>query len=84
MTDPRIDRIRAELEREGWDAIVLTNTHDVVYATGYSAIMEYWTLHEQICAAMVERDPSIPVTLVMPEANIALLEAQRKRKPPRA
>ena len=73
MTDPRIDRIRAELEREGWDAIVLTNTHDVVYATGYSSIMEYWTLQEPICAAIVARDPSIPVTLVMPEANIALL-----------
>ena len=73
MTDPRIDRIRAELGREGWDAIVLTNTHDVVYATGYSSIMEYWTLQEPICAAIVARDPSIPVTLVMPEANIALL-----------
>jgi Xaa-Pro dipeptidase len=73
MTDPRIDRIRAELEREGWDAIVLTNTHDVVYATGYSSIMEYWTLQEPICAAIVARDPSVPVVLVMPEANIALL-----------
>ncbi|HWJ05572.1 MAG TPA: M24 family metallopeptidase [Steroidobacteraceae bacterium] len=73
MADPRHARIRAELEREGWDAIVLTNTHDVVYATGYSSIMEYWTLQEPICAAIVARDPSIPVTLVMPEANIALL-----------
>ena len=31
MTDARIARIRAQLEHEGWDAIVLTNTHDVVY-----------------------------------------------------
>jgi Xaa-Pro aminopeptidase len=73
MTDPRIARIRSELEREGWDAIVLTNTHDVVYATGYSSIMEYWTLQEPISAAIVARDPSVPVTLVLPEANIALL-----------
>ena len=73
MTDPRIARIRAELEREGFDAAVLTNTHDVVYATGYSSIMEYWTLQEPLCAVIVARDPAIPVVLVMPEANIALL-----------
>jgi len=73
MTDPRIARIRAELEREGMDAIVLTNTHDVVYATGYSSIMEYWTLQEPICAAIIARDASVPVTLVLPEANLALL-----------
>jgi Xaa-Pro dipeptidase len=35
--------------------------------------MEYWTLQEPICAAIVARDPAIPVTLVLPEANIALL-----------
>ncbi len=73
MEDARIARIRAQLARENWDAIVLTNTHDVVYATGYSSIMEYWTLQEPICAAIVARDPAIPVVLVMPEANIALL-----------
>jgi Xaa-Pro dipeptidase len=73
MTDPRIERIRAELARESWDAVVLTNTHDVVYATGYSSIMEYWTLQEPICAAIVARDPAIPVVLVLPEANLALL-----------
>ena len=73
MTDPRIARIRAQLQHEGWDAIVLTNTHDVVYATGYSSIMEYWTLQEPICAAIIARDPAIPVVLVLPEANIALL-----------
>ncbi len=73
MTDRRIQRIRAELAREGFDAAVLTNTHDVVYATGYSSIMEYWTLQEPICAAIVARDPSIPVVLVLPEANLALL-----------
>ena len=71
--EPRIARIRAELERQSWDAIVLTNTHDVVYATGYSSIMEYWTQQEPICAAIIARDPSVPVTLVLPEANIALL-----------
>lgn len=73
MSDPRLSRIRAEIAREGWDAVVLTNTHDVVYATGYSSIMEYWTLQEPICAVIVARDPSIPVTLVLPETNLALL-----------
>jgi Xaa-Pro dipeptidase len=73
MTDDRIARIRAELAREAWDAMVLTNTHDVVYATGYSSIMEYWTLQEPICAAIIARDPAVPVILVLPEANLALL-----------
>jgi Xaa-Pro aminopeptidase len=35
--------------------------------------MEYWTLQEPICAAIVARDPAVPVVLVLPEANIALL-----------
>ena len=73
MTDPRIERIRAELNSEGWDAIVLANPHDVLYATGYGSIMEAWTLQEPICAAIVARDPAIPVILVLPEANLALL-----------
>lgn len=73
MTDPRIARIRAELVREGWDAIVLTNTHDVVYSTGYSSIMEYWTLQEPVCGVIVARDPAIPVILVLPEANLGIL-----------
>jgi Xaa-Pro aminopeptidase len=73
MADLRQDRIREQLAQENWDAIVLTNTHDVVYATGYSSIMEYWTLQEPICAAIVARDPSIPVILVLPEANVGLL-----------
>ena len=73
MTDQRIARIRSELARQGWDAIVLANTHDVVYATGYSSIMEYWTLQEPICAAVIARDPAVPVVLVLPEANLALL-----------
>jgi len=30
MADLRQDRIREQLARENWDAIVLTNTHDVV------------------------------------------------------
>ena len=71
--DPRIARVRAELQREGFDAAVLTNTHDVVYASGYSSIMEYWTLQEPICAVIVARDPAVPVILVLPEANLALL-----------
>ena len=47
--------------------------------------MEYWTLQEPICAAIVARDPSIPVTLVLPEANIALLAVSaRSGQPDRA
>jgi len=73
MTDPRIARIRAELAHEGWHAVVLTNPHDVMYSTGYASIMEAWTLQEPICAAIVTRDASIPIVLVLPEANLALL-----------
>jgi len=71
--DPRIRRVRDEMQREGYDALVLTNTHDVSYTTGYSSIMEHWTLQEPICAVVIACEDNVPVTLVLPEANLALL-----------
>jgi len=62
---------------------VLTNPHDVLYATGYASIMERWSLQEAICAAIVVRDG--PTILCLPEANIALLPVIAERgRPDRA
>ena len=81
--DPRIARIQGELRRERLDAVVLTNPHDVLYATGYASIMERWSLQEPISAAIVLTGG--PNILCLPEANIALLPVISERgRPDRA
>lgn len=71
--DQRIAQIRAGMERAGLDAVVLTNQYDVLYATGYTSVLERWNLQEPLAAAIVARDPRVPVILAIPEANIAML-----------
>ena len=78
--DPRITRIQGELRRERLDAVVLTNPHDVLYATGYASIMERWSLQEPIAAAIVVQGG--PTILCLPEANIALLPVIAERGRP--
>lgn len=78
MSDARIERIRAGLSAAGLDAVVLTNQYDVYYATGYTSVLERWNLQEPLAAAVVARDPSIPVVLAIPEANFALLSVMRE------
>jgi Xaa-Pro dipeptidase len=83
MADARIVRIQQQLAREQVDAFVLTNPHDVLYATGYASIMERWTLQEPISAAIVLCGG--PTVLCLPEANIALLPVLAERgRPDRA
>ena len=69
--DPRIVRVRAELERDGLDAVVLTHPNDVVYATGYGSVLERWGLQEPLSAAIVARRG--PVVLLAPQALLGLL-----------
>jgi len=78
--DPRIARIQDQLRRERLDAFVLTNAHDVLYATGYASIMERWSLQEPISAAIVVQGGS--TILCLPEANIALLTVLAERGNP--
>ena len=78
--DPRIARIQDQLRRERLDAFVLTNPHDVLYATGYASIMERWSLQEPISAAIVVQGG--PTILCLPEANIALLTVLAERGNP--
>jgi Xaa-Pro dipeptidase len=73
MGDFCIERIRAGLRTADLDAIVLTNQYDVAYATGYTSVLERWNLQEPLAAVVIACDPSIPVVLALPEANIALL-----------
>jgi Xaa-Pro aminopeptidase len=73
MGDFRVERIRAGLRTAGLDAVVLTNQYDVAYATGYTSVLERWNLQEPLAAAVVARDPAVPVVLAIPEANFALL-----------
>ena len=85
MSDARHDRIRAELRREGVDAIVLSEPNDVFYATGYESIMDKWNLQERISAVIVPTDAAKPVILCLPEASIAVLAVLASQgKPDRA
>lgn len=85
MADFRLERIRSGLAAAGLDAAVLTNQYDVAYATGYTSVLERWNLQEPLAAAIVPRDPSLPVVLAIPEANVALLAVmQESGKPDRA
>ena len=78
--DPRIERIRAGMSAEGLDAVVLTNPHDVLYATGYSSTFEGWALQEPVSAAVVTADGR--VVLCLPEALIALLPVMQEQGDP--
>jgi Xaa-Pro dipeptidase len=73
MADARIERIRAGMAANGLDAVVLTNQYDVLYASGYTTVLERWNLQEPLAAVVVARDVGIPVVLAIPEANIGIL-----------
>jgi Xaa-Pro aminopeptidase len=85
MDDARTARIQAGMTDAGFDAVVLTNQYDVLYATGYTSVLERWNLQEPVAAAVVFRDPGSPVVLAIPEANVALLAVMAESgKPDRA
>ncbi len=67
----RIERLRSCLAGTGVDVSVLTNTHNVLYASEYRSTMERWGLVEPVSAVVVPSDPALPTTLVVPEAMLA-------------
>lgn len=73
MPDARVSRLRDGMDDADLNALVLTVHQNVRYATGYHSIFERWELPEPAAAAIVPRDPDLPVTLVIPEANVALV-----------
>ncbi|GGC40379.1 hypothetical protein GCM10011371_29680 [Novosphingobium marinum] len=85
MTHPasnqRADRLRSMLGAEGLDAVVLSHPHDVRYATGYHSILERWGQQEPVAAAIVYADPSKPLTLVIPEANLGIVAVLNRDGP---
>jgi len=67
----RIDQLRSYLAGTGVDVSVLTNVHNVLYASEYRSTMERWGLVEPVSAVVVPSDPTLPTTLVIPEAMLA-------------
>ncbi len=82
MSDARTARIRDELQASGLDAIVLTHPHDVVYSSNYNSILERWWQQEPLSAVIVPAARDKPVTLLLPEANVALLAEMESRGKP--
>jgi Xaa-Pro aminopeptidase len=66
------DRIREQIEKCGFDAIVCSEPADVVYSTGYRSVLEQWGLTEPVAASIIFKDAKRPVVLVIPEALVAL------------
>lgn len=78
----QIERLRSTLAETDADVSVLTNVHNVLYASEYRSTVERWGLVEPVSAVVIPSDPSLPTTLVLPEAmlsGIAVLEDQGKR-----
>lgn len=67
------ERLRSCMQEAGFDALVLSYPHDVLYATGYRSVLERWGQHEPMAAVVVAADPDVPVVLCLPEANVGLL-----------
>jgi|GEM_PF-383290 len=81
MSNPRVDRLRMMMAREGLDAVVLSHPHDVRYATGYHSVLERWTQMEPFAAAIVFADPATPAILVIPEANLGVVAVLNRDGP---
>ncbi len=67
----QMERLRSTLAGTGVDVSVLTDVHNVLYASEYRSTMERWGLVEPVSAVVVPSDPSLPTTLVVPEAMLA-------------
>ncbi|QUT07352.1 aminopeptidase P family protein [Sphingobium phenoxybenzoativorans] len=80
MSAETIARLRAMMAREDIDAVILSHPHDVRYATGYHSVLERWTQQEPLCGAIVPRDASKPVTLLIPEASIGVIAVGNERE----
>jgi Xaa-Pro dipeptidase len=81
MANPRVDRLRMMMAREGLDAVALSHPHDVRYATGYHSVLERWTQMEPFAAAIVFADPAKPAILVIPEANLGIVAVLNRDAP---
>ena len=82
MFEEKIARLRDELANYDAEGVVLTQSENVYYATGFESVMDGWRLPEPISGVYMPRDESKPITLLLPEASlISLLVAEREGYP---
>ncbi|MEY2907918.1 MAG: hypothetical protein RLZZ602_441 [Pseudomonadota bacterium] len=74
----KISQLRQHLAQAGAAGAMLTTTDNILYATGFSSVMDGWHLIEPIAAVFVPTDTDQPVTLFMPEASlVSIITSER-------
>jgi Xaa-Pro aminopeptidase len=78
----KIAQLRSRLTQAGSAGAMLTTTDNILYATGFSSVMDGWHLIEPIAAVFVPTSADEPVTLFMPEASlVSLITSERGGHP---
>ena len=79
MKNHKIERLRSLLNQKEMDGIVLSNSDNVYYASGYNNVMDGWQLPEPMSAVFVPADETKPIVLFIPEASlIGIIVSERE------
>ena len=79
MKNHKIERLRSLLNHKEMDGIVLSNSDNVYYASGYNNVMDGWQLPEPMSAVFVPADEAKPIVLFIPEASlIGIIVSERE------
>lgn len=79
MKNHKIKRLRSLLNQKEMDGIVLSNSDNVYYASGYNNVMDGWQLPEPMSAVFVPADETKPIVLFIPEASlIGIIVSERE------
>ncbi|MAA77526.1 MAG: hypothetical protein CML73_05790 [Rhodobiaceae bacterium] len=82
MKNHKIERLRSLLKQNEFGGIVLSNSDNVFYTSGYNNVMDGWQLPEPISAVFVPADSTKPVILCIPEASlIGIIVSEREGHP---
>lgn len=79
MKNHKIERLRSLLNHKEMDGIVLSNSDNVYYSSGYNNVMDGWQLPEPMSAVFVPADETKPIVLFIPEASlIGIIVSERE------
>ena len=82
MKNHKIERLRGLLNQNELGGIVLSNSDNVFYISGYNNVMDGWQLPEPMSAVFVPADSAKPIVLFIPEASlIGIIVSEREGYP---
>ena len=68
--EKKVAQVRGHLAVQGAAGAILTTTDNILYATGFSSVMDGWHLIEPIAAVLIPVLKDAPVTIFVPEASL--------------